>query len=365
MKKISLSAFVALAFTTLAAQNVGIGTTLPQARLHVADSSVLFTAASPNPFPYSLAPTSGEGARMMWYAGKSAFRVGMVAYNDVFEDGSKFWDTDSIGEYSFASGYNTKAKGIYSTAMGFHTTAENFSTCIGYVSRARGAWATAIGTFARAEANYATVIGRGTASGYGSFATGFDSWAAADYASATGYRTKASGVISTAMGDNTVARAYGSLSIGRFNDSISTSNTNSWVATDPLLYIGNGLDNANRSNAAVIFKNGNVDVNGYTQLGKTSEAAPSVKMKKLAGVSAAAQNTWVNIPHGLTQSKIIAVNILMNIPGFVNVPPAYTYHVGYEYQYQVSSANIVVINTDGNSANILNKSFTILITYEE
>ena len=55
----------------------------------------------------------------------------------------------------------------------------------------------------------------------------------------------------------------------------------------------------------------------------------------------------------------------MSIPAFVNLPPNYTFQVGYEYQYQISSTNIVVINTTTNSANILSKNFTILITYEE
>jgi hypothetical protein len=55
----------------------------------------------------------------------------------------------------------------------------------------------------------------------------------------------------------------------------------------------------------------------------------------------------------------------MNNPVYVNLPPNYTYSGGYEYQYQVSDTNIVVINSNGNSANILNKPFTILITYEE
>ena len=88
-------------------------------------------------------------------------------------------------------------------------------------------------------------------------------------------------------------------------------------------------------------------------------------MKKITGVSSAFQNTWVNIAHGLTQSKIIAVDIIMTVPGFINVPPFYTYNAGYEYQYQVAASNIVVINTNGNSGNILSKNFTLVITYEE
>lgn len=121
----------------------------------------------------------------------------------------------------------------------------------------------------------------------------------------------------------------------------------------------------NLSNAVVVYKNGNTDINGFTSLGKSPEAASAIKMKKLTGVSAGAQNTWVNIAHGFALSKIFSVNIILNIPGFVNIPLAYTYQAGYEYQYQVAASNIVVININGNSANILNKNFTILITYEE
>lgn len=88
-------------------------------------------------------------------------------------------------------------------------------------------------------------------------------------------------------------------------------------------------------------------------------------MKKLTGVSQLVQNTWTNVAHGLTKSKILSVSIIMSVPAFVNVPPNYTYNAGYEFQYQISDLNIVVVNTNGNSFNILSKNFTILITYEE
>ena len=48
------------------AQNVGIGTLNPLARLHVTDSSVLFSAAGPTNGVYGNPPISGEGRRMMW-----------------------------------------------------------------------------------------------------------------------------------------------------------------------------------------------------------------------------------------------------------------------------------------------------------
>jgi hypothetical protein len=44
--------------------------------------------------------------------------------------------------------------------------------------------------------------------------------------------------------------------IGRYNDSIGTSSTTTWVATDPLLIVGNGTGFAARANAVTVLKNG-------------------------------------------------------------------------------------------------------------
>ena len=57
------------------AQNVGIGTLSPVARLHVADSSVVFTAIGDIPATPGNVPVSGAGRRMMWYPDKAAFRA--------------------------------------------------------------------------------------------------------------------------------------------------------------------------------------------------------------------------------------------------------------------------------------------------
>ncbi|MBL0144781.1 MAG: hypothetical protein IPP48_02510 [Chitinophagaceae bacterium] len=107
--------------------NIGINTTNPIARLHVADSCVVFSANGSPIYPASPSPITGPGRRMLWYADKAAFRAGYV-------DGVQ-WDTDSIGVYSFAVGYNTKAKD-YSTALGTDTKASNGSLSTGAYSTA-------------------------------------------------------------------------------------------------------------------------------------------------------------------------------------------------------------------------------------
>lgn len=60
-------------------------------------------------------PLSGGGTKLMWLPKLSAFRAGTV------ENNTNYWDTGLIGNWSFASGYNTVARGSFSTAFGLHT----------------------------------------------------------------------------------------------------------------------------------------------------------------------------------------------------------------------------------------------------
>ena len=243
MKKIF---FILIGFCTVAMANaqigkVGINTTTPAALLHVKDSSVLFSGAANLPVTPGNPPASGAGVRMMWYPDKAAFRVGQVF--------STNWDKDSIGDYSFASGYNTKAKGYSSTAIGYFTKATgDYSTAMGYLTEATGYSSTAIGYFTKATGDYSTAMGNSTN------ATGYSS-------TAMGHFTTATGNYSTAMGNSTVSRSYGSVTIGRYNDSINSSSPTLWVTTDPVFIIGNGTANNARSNALVVLKNAKTGIN--------------------------------------------------------------------------------------------------------
>src|SRR5688500_14639459 len=107
MKKGIAVAIIVLSWSVAFTQNVGIGTTSPKARLHLTDSSVVFSAADPFLALPGNPPISGAGARMMWYPGKAAFRTGFI-------DAAQ-WDKDNIGHFSFAAGYSTLANNLYST----------------------------------------------------------------------------------------------------------------------------------------------------------------------------------------------------------------------------------------------------------
>jgi hypothetical protein len=211
MMKKNLILFIA-AFTPLLtnAQNVGIGTTTPIARLHVADSSVVFTAAATLPASPANPPVSGPGTRLMWYPDKAAFRAGYV-------NGTN-WDKDSIGNYSFATGYNTNAKGILATAMGFSTIAS-------------GSTSTALGTVTIASAP-------------NSFASGEN--------------TLASGQASFAAGSNVMSKARNSFTIGMYNDITDAPAPAFPQDDDRIFQIGNGTGFAPtiRRNAFTVLRNG-------------------------------------------------------------------------------------------------------------
>ncbi len=129
------------ALTVLQNGNMGIGTTTPKAKLHVEDSSVVFTATGiTNIGNYNNPPVSGAGRRMMWYANKGAFRVGNVTGNN--------WDKDNIGEFSFAAGTDAKASGDYSFAAGNYSASKAYTSSVfGHWTQAQSFAGTTIGVF--------------------------------------------------------------------------------------------------------------------------------------------------------------------------------------------------------------------------
>jgi len=75
---------------------------------------------------------------MIWLPAKSPFRDGTVDNNN--------WNADSIGSWSFASGFSIKAKATGSTAMGNFTTASgSYATSMGLSTTASGEYSTTMG----------------------------------------------------------------------------------------------------------------------------------------------------------------------------------------------------------------------------
>jgi hypothetical protein len=103
-----------------------------------------------------------------------------------------------------------------------------------------------------------------------------------------------------------------------------------------------------------------LEVNGYTKLGSD---APSIKVKKLTGTTAATEGGFVFITHGLNSLKILAVSILVQNGGVSYGPNLQGYSVNF--LWVLNSGNVEVSNVFGDSAFILSKPVRILITYEE
>ncbi|MBK8141153.1 MAG: hypothetical protein IPK57_09080 [Chitinophagaceae bacterium] len=150
------------------------------------------------------------------------------------------------GTNSTAIGISTTASGTNSTAMGIGTTASgNSSTAMGNPS---GSTSTAMGAYNRIR-----VFLNGYGKQYRRIKLFLQRLA--------GNNTDASGDNSTAMGTNTTSRAFGSLSIGRNNDSIFGCARLAWVDTDPVFIIGNGTAATSRRNAFIVAKNGETGIN--------------------------------------------------------------------------------------------------------
>ena len=156
--------------------------------------------------------------------------------------------------YSNSASTTRGATGTASTAMGEGTTASgDYSTAMGESTTASGYYSTAMGSYTNASGWYSTAMGRSTAaSGY--------------YSTAMGYSATASGSRSTAMGDGTDASDYASLSIGRYNSVNSTvtagGSATSFDTDNAALVIGNGTGSSTKSDAFVVYFNGNATLSG-------------------------------------------------------------------------------------------------------
>jgi len=264
MKKIILLFSTLLCCIFAVAQNVGIGTTTPKARLHVADSSVLFTGGDPYAAIPGPLPISGPGSRMLWYPGKAAFRAGFA--------NALQWDKDSIGFFSLAAGYGTRATNIQTTALGLWTLASGeHATAIGYITTASGNNSTAMGSYSVATGDVATALGSGNfANGFASTAIGFSTIANGSSSIASGSGSVANADYSAAMGYYTKSKSPKSMVIGSFND---TSNTNR------LFEIGNGTANNVRSNAMTVLNNGNIGIGTSNPVARLQVEKKSVLFK--------------------------------------------------------------------------------------
>jgi hypothetical protein len=115
--------------------------------------------------------------------------------------------------------------------------------------------------------------------------------------------------------------------------------------------------------------NGNVNHAGFTKLGSD---APSIKVKKYAGNTASVDGGTIEILHGLGNDKIVSMDLMINYSGAAYIEEDYVAAAGYECNLFVGLGTInflqpviKITNKAGNSANVLNKPYKLIVTYEE
>lgn len=356
MRKYLLLTGSVLLVKMLSAQNVGIGTSNPQALLHVLDGSFVASTTNNsvnNPGP---PPVSGSGKRMMWYADKAAFRVGGAL--------STSWNDFNIGNYSFAGGFNTIAKGAYSTAIGQDAIAFGQSSfAAGRDAISTGNQSISLGDATHSIGIGSVALGKETvAAGMNATSMGFGTYAAGNNSTAIGSETRASGSYSLAAGYSTTARAWGSAVFGYYNDSIIGSSPGSYVSSDPLFIIGNGTQDV-RKNAVTILKNGSMgigtntpfatlDVNGSLltnslQVGNGTIITNMRSGTHTAGASASAQlTTTITFPANAFNNTPRLIATIRHDPAW-NVSDVFTVLVK---SISKTQAVLIIRRIDANAA---------------
>ena len=213
------------------AQNVGIGTSAPTARLHVTNGSLLIEGTTGG------TPVTGTGTRLMWIPAKRAFRAGNVV-------GDK-WDDGKIGTGSFSFGQG-EASGSSSIALlGDATASSAISIGAGSISSESGAMAFGFNAEAR---------------GSSSIAIGDSAVSAGPWTLAAGYRTRATGYYAAAIGRATYAKCLGCMAVGAYNDSSDAPTPNVTLNEDRIFQIGIGSVNT-RKNIMTILRGGLIGIN--------------------------------------------------------------------------------------------------------
>lgn len=125
-----------------------------------------------------------------------------------------------------------------------------------------GDYSVAMGRYSLAQGTAATAFGtNNNAGGENAFTAGFQNLASRPSTVALGANNSVSGFYAVGIGRGTQSTSYGQHTIGLFSEFVSGSDA-TYVATDPLFIIGNGVDDGNRTNALVMRKNGNTQLNG-------------------------------------------------------------------------------------------------------
>lgn len=219
-----------------------------------------------------LAATAPNGS--YYIPEKGAFVGGLQENN--------YWAKENLGWYSLNWGQGSLTSGIHSIGLGYRNTSTNTaSIAMGRENKAQGEASVAMGKRTLALHEAAMAVGEETEStGSGALAAGYQSKAKgtasvamnyqttanAPYSAAFGQSTRTAGNVSSAFGLGNVAKGFASTVVGLYNDSLLTVDQAAVTSTTPLFVVGNGNGNNTRSNALVVYKNGDTELDNLKTL---------------------------------------------------------------------------------------------------
>lgn len=206
------------------------------------------------------------------YEGDNAYTFGSRLTGTIGYKSMVIGTGKATASYGVAIGFGSTAAGDYSFAVSAGTASGEGAMSLGSGSAASGDYSLAVGASSEASGKDAVAFSAGLASGIGSMAwswgesagtqsTAFNGGISSGSESAAWNGGIASGAKSTAWNGGT-AQSFYETCFGLYGDTASTKSNASWVATDRLFTIQNGVDPGSKSNALVMLKNGNTTVNG-------------------------------------------------------------------------------------------------------
>ncbi len=233
----------------------------------------------------------GDEYKFFFDKSKGAFRAGKVS--------STNWDESNIGDYStafgednqvsgkssFATGYLNIVSGNYSTVFGYkNDISGNYSLAGGDYIDMSGSYSLAFGLENSVDNNYSLAFGQeNSVSGEYAITFGADNKISSNYSTALGYNNDISsnysftsgkdndlsGTYSSALGHYLKVPSYNEIAIGFYNTDYTPVSASSSDDADRLFVIGNGTADNTRSDALIVYKSGNTELNGKLTVADT------------------------------------------------------------------------------------------------
>lgn len=165
--------------------------------------------------------------------------------------------------------------------------------------------------------------------------------------------------------DNTTAGAN-NLGAVNFSDGVNTTGQVSYHTSNGMTFRSGGFERVRiatdgKVGIGTAAPTAELEVNGFTKHGTN---APAIKQVEFTGTTAATEGSFVDIAHGLTVSKIISVEVLIEYTAGSWCPNGYTINPEYHADFVIGATNIRLYNHNGSSGNILSKPLKILVTYK-